>query len=80
MADEQPDESRTFRFGLRTLLLVVTGVCLAAGLFRFMALVALLVTGVLLAQFAFFFLIQRSVNWIIGDPSSAEARDDSIDS
>jgi hypothetical protein len=77
---EEPGHSSTgFRFGLRSLLLFVTGLCLLAGMFRSMVLVALLFTGVLAAQCLFFLVIQRLVNRIAGPISPADDSMDDVD-
>jgi len=76
MHEEPANAAPGFRFGLRSMLAVVTGVCLLAGMFRFLSLLILLVAGVLLAQCAFFLIIQRLVNWFAGRPGG-EASDDS---
>jgi hypothetical protein len=65
-----------FRFGLRSLLLVVTGVCILAGAFWFVSLVLLFLAAVLAAQCLFFLIIQRLVNLIAGSPEPDGADDD----
>lgn len=66
MNDAPSDEPEGFRFGLRSLLLLVTGFCLIAGMFWFVSLVLLLLFGVLAAQCVFFLVFQRLVSWIGG--------------
>jgi hypothetical protein len=66
MNDAPSDAPPGFRFGLRSLLLLVTGFCLVAGMFWFVSLVLLLLFGVLAAQCVFFLVFQRFVNWIGG--------------
>ena len=68
-----------FRFGLRALLLGVTGVCIVAGMFWFVSLVLLLLGGVLLAQCLFFLIIQRLVNFAAGSPNPNPASNDTDD-
>ncbi|MBA3483212.1 MAG: hypothetical protein H0T51_15495 [Pirellulales bacterium] len=67
MCDEDLVNPPSFRFGLRSLLLLVTGFCLIAGMFWFVSLVLLLLFGVLLAQCVFFLVFQKFVNWISGN-------------
>jgi hypothetical protein len=69
MNDEPTQAAPPFRFGLRSLLLVITGICIFAGMFWFLSLFILLMAGVLLAQCVFFLVIQRFVNWFGGDPA-----------
>jgi hypothetical protein len=76
MHEEPASAAPGFRFGLRSMLAVVTGVCLLAAMFRFLSLFILLMAGVLLAQCAFFLVLQRVVNWFGGRPGG-EAPDDS---
>jgi hypothetical protein len=72
--DEEPREaSPEFRFGLRSLLLLVTAFCLIAGMFWFVSLILLLLFGVLLAQCLFFLVIQRFVTWIVGEPDRQDS-------
>lgn len=72
--DEEPREaSPEFRFGLRSLLLLVTAFCLIAGMFWFVSLILLLLFGVLLAQCVFFLVIQRFVIWIVGEPDRQDS-------
>jgi hypothetical protein len=69
MIQEPPLDAPPFRFGLRSLLLVVTGICIFAGTFWFLSLIILLLAGVLVAQCLFFLVIQRFANWVGGSPS-----------
>jgi hypothetical protein len=69
--------ARPFRFSLRWLLLVVTGICVLAGAFWFVSLVLLLLAGVLAVQCVFFLIIQRLVNLVAGSPEPDDAGDDS---
>lgn len=73
MSDEQLVDPPGFRFGLRSLLLLVTGFCLVAGMFRFVSLVLLLLFGVLAAQCVFFLAFQHLVFWIAGDPDRRDS-------
>ncbi len=73
MSDEKLVEPPSFRFGLRSLLLLVTGFCLIAGMFWFVSLILLLLFGVLLAQCVFFLVFQRFVIWIAGEPDGHDA-------
>jgi hypothetical protein len=73
MSQEPPLDAPPFRFGLRSMLLVVTGICIFAGTFWFLSLVILLLAGVLLAQCLFFVFIQRFVVWIAGHPNRDQA-------
>ncbi|MBA3481521.1 MAG: hypothetical protein H0T51_06875 [Pirellulales bacterium] len=67
MSNEGLVDPPGFRFGLRSLLLLVTGFCLIAGMFWFVSPVLLLLFGVLLAQCVFFLVFQKFVNWIGGN-------------
>ncbi len=60
-----PDyESQQFRFGLRSLLLLVTAFCLIAGMFWFVSLILLFLMGALAVQIGVFLAIQRFANRI----------------
>lgn len=77
MEYEPGEPSPNFRFGLRSLLAVVTGLCFLAGMFWYVSLVLLLLAGVLLFQCLFFLVIQRLVILIAGSPSAAKPASDS---
>jgi len=65
--DHQPaPAAEPFRFGLRSLFFLVTGLCLVAGFFWFISLVLLLLFAALMAQCVFFLVVQRIVNRFAG--------------
>ena len=66
MDEEQSEGVPGFRFGLRSLLLMVTGFCLVAGMFWFVSLILLFLMGAIAVQIGVFLAIQRFANRIAG--------------
>jgi hypothetical protein len=70
MADEPPVK-QPIRYGLRSLLMVVTIVALAAGLIPFVPILLLLGAAVFALQCLAFLGIVRLLWWLAGNPTEA---------
>ncbi|HEX6963646.1 MAG TPA: hypothetical protein VF175_17400 [Lacipirellula sp.] len=69
MVDEAAAARTPFRFGMRSLLIAITIVALAAGLIPFAPLLLVLWAAAFAVQCLVFVLVLRLVVWIAGTPS-----------
>jgi hypothetical protein len=77
MSEQPPDAPPRIRFGVRSLLVAVSLVCLTAGLFRMLPLAIVIIAGAFLVQLAVFQLVLRLGMRITGGtlPDSRDSRD-----